>query len=96
MLVAAPRAIVRWGCCTSCPSFMFGDVGQCNAGGRTEGDRQVGSCPSFRVFSVRGGGGDVGQCRRRVHTWKSKKFVPGSLIGVKDSDFVGRPEAETP
>jgi hypothetical protein len=21
---------------------------------------------------------------------------PGSLIGVKDSDFVGRPEAETP
>ena len=27
---------------------------------------------------------------------QSKKFVPGSLIGVKDSDFVGRPEAETP
>ena len=26
---------------------------------------------------------------------QSKKF-PGSLIGVKDSDFVGRPEAETP
>jgi hypothetical protein len=27
---------------------------------------------------------------------QSKKFVPGSLIGVKDIDFVGRPEAETP
>jgi len=28
-------------------------------------------------------------------TLQSKKFVP-TLIGVKGSDFVGRPEAETP
>jgi hypothetical protein len=27
---------------------------------------------------------------------QSKRFVPGFLVGVKDIDFVGRPEAETP
>ena len=27
---------------------------------------------------------------------KSKRFVPGSLVGIKDIDFVGRSEAETP
>ena len=27
---------------------------------------------------------------------QSKRFVPGSLVGVKDIDFVGRSEAETP
>ena len=26
----------------------------------------------------------------------SKRFVPGSLVGIKDIDFVGRSEAETP
>ena len=26
------------------------------------------------------------------HSW----FVPGSLVGIKDIDFVGRSEAETP
>ena len=28
--------------------------------------------------------------------FEEASHVPGSLIGVKDSDFVGRPEAETP
>ena len=43
-------------------------------------------------------GGYVGCPLSWVHVFyqQSKKFVPGSLIGVKDSDFVGRPEAETP
>ena len=27
---------------------------------------------------------------------QSKRFVPGSLVGIKDIDFVGRSEAETP
>ena len=27
---------------------------------------------------------------------QSKRFVPGSLVGSKDIDFVGRSEAETP
>jgi hypothetical protein len=27
---------------------------------------------------------------------KAKRFVPGSLVGIKDIDFVGRSEAETP
>jgi hypothetical protein len=27
---------------------------------------------------------------------QSKRFVPGSLVGIKDIDFVGRLEAETP
>ena len=31
-----------------------------------------------------------------VQQSKSKRFVPGSLVGIKDIDFVGRSEAETP
>jgi hypothetical protein len=27
---------------------------------------------------------------------QSKRFVPGSFVGIKDIDFVGRSEAETP
>jgi hypothetical protein len=27
---------------------------------------------------------------------QSKRFIPGSLVGVKDIDFVGSLEAETP
>ena len=27
---------------------------------------------------------------------QSKEFFPGSLVGAKDIDFVGRSEAETP
>ena len=34
---------------------------------------------------------------RRANLLKlSKRFVPGSLVGIKDIDFVGRSEAETP
>jgi hypothetical protein len=31
-----------------------------------------------------------------VELSQSKRFVPGSLVGIKDIDFVGRSEAETP
>jgi hypothetical protein len=48
----------------------------------------------FVVLLVADWGPEVDLFCRLVQ--QSKKFVPGSLIGVKDSDFVGRPEAETP
>jgi hypothetical protein len=46
---------------------------------------------SCKTYLFRGQG-----LRGLARTRSSKKFVPGSLIGVKDIDFVGRPEAETP
>ena len=41
-----------------------------------------------------------GQCQKLSWKFKlvqqSKRFVPGFLVGIKDIDFVGRSEAETP
>ena len=42
------------------------------------------------------GSSDVNQIRGPSTPGHSKRFVPGSLVGIKDIDFVGRSDAETP
>ena len=49
---------------------------------------------SFRIL---GGQSFNGLQKSTCLNWQqSKRFVPGSLVGIKDIDFVGRSEAETP
>jgi hypothetical protein len=40
--------------------------------------------------------GQAAQILKPFELVQSKRFVPGSLVGIKDIDFVGRSEAETP
>ena len=42
------------------------------------------------------GVGRWGRVARLSLDFLVKRFVPGSLVGIKDIDFVGRSEAETP
>jgi hypothetical protein len=49
------------------------------------------------IFSLPGGfGGANVHCGPHTEPLGLLVFVPGSLVGVKDIGFVGRPEAETP
>jgi hypothetical protein len=72
------------------------------------GAGELGSCGSgrwrwrwrwrfFNFFVARWirGGANV-HCGPHTEPLGLLVFVPGSLVGVKDIDFVGRPEAETP
>ena len=77
-----------------------------------EGDlqRQAGQSPFSNDDKMGGGLSESSTCRlagnehNTINTQhgefelvqQSKRFVPGSLVGIKDIDFVGRSEAETP